>query len=160
MGTRNHLQKVSEFKLDRDSSSSGKKDRLWSQAAWIQAQALPLLNVWLLTSHYISPCLSFPDLERKMTRSVDLSSEGCFVNELTMPVKCKKSVLHSVSTQWKWLMLVLLLMSRMCQQCQVWTLKGDFRKSPPVLQPAGSKDRTASLPNHLQSGKRDRGSYL
>lgn len=28
------------------------------------------------------------------------------------------------------------------------TLKGDFRKSPPVLQPAGRKGGTPSLPNH------------
>lgn len=67
VGTLNNLQKVSEFilsqELDRDSSSSGEKDRLWGQAAWIYALALPLLNVWPLASHCISLCLSFPDLE-------------------------------------------------------------------------------------------------
>lgn len=81
-------------------------------------------------------------------RSVDLTSEGCFVNELMMPVKCQKSVLHIVSAQWKWSVLVLLLMPTVCQQSQVGTLKGDCRKSPPVLQPAGRKGRTPSLPNH------------
>lgn len=43
MGTRNNLQKVGEFilsqELDRDSSSSGEKDRLWGQAATIKCVA-------------------------------------------------------------------------------------------------------------------------
>lgn len=83
-----------------------------------------------------------------MTRSADLTSEGCFVNELIMPVKCQKSVLHIVSAQWKWSMLVLLLMPSMCQQSQVGTLKGDFRKLPLVLQSASRKGRTPSLPHY------------